>query len=121
MRITFELEDLGRPAIFFLPAKKLTERVRDRILQFLRTEYGGDSHVEPKIRSEIKGEWTDAHGAVHADENWEFEVSFLGKERIPILCQFLAEIAHELGEACVYIKLGEETRLIRVVTREEKA
>jgi len=114
MGITYQIEDKGRPAIFLLPVNKLDNRSRERILAFLRSEYGGASHVQAKII----GEWMDEQGIIHRDQMWEFEASFLGKERIPRLYQFLAEIAYDLGEKCVYLKLGQYTHLVYPIKGE---
>src|SRR3989344_9291771 len=108
VRITWRTEDLGRPAVFLLSADKLSDGVKERVLAFLRSEYSGASHPQAKVI----GEWMDERGNIHRDQMWEFEASFLGKERIPRLYQFLAEISYELGERCIYLKLGQYTRLV---------
>lgn len=77
-------------------------------MEFLCSEYGGATHVTARII----GTWIDEKGLVHSDRHVEFEASFLGKERIPRLMQFLAGLAHEVKEKCIYLKLGQYTRAI---------
>ena len=42
----------------------------------------------------------------------EIKVSFRGKERIPKLQKFLAEICSVMREECIYLETGENSWLI---------
>jgi hypothetical protein len=42
-----------------------------------------------------------------SDESRIFEVSFKGKENIPLLIKKLAQVARLTGEECIYLKAGQ--------------
>ena|SRR3989338_7786853 len=108
------LVDLGRPAVFLLPVRKLKKRVsRDKTLeedlhQFIIRNFGAyTTSVIPSF-----GVWKKEKRAVISDECREYEVSFLGKEKIPLLLKKLAEIATFIGEECIYVKAGQYSALV---------
>ncbi len=115
VKVTYREVDIGRPAVFLLPEKKAQKKLRDRILKYLRSAFGGATYAQAKT-----GEWVDKRGLTIKEGQWEFEISFLGKDRVPSLFQYLAELAYELGEECIYVKCGEETRLIYPVVQVER-
>lgn len=109
----YTIEDLGRPAIFFLPTKKLKQRmgnatVEENLHRFLIEHFGAyTSSTIPSF-----GFWKNMEEATISDECREYEVSFLGKERIPVLLKKLAEIAKIIEEKCIYVKAGQYSGLI---------
>jgi len=110
----YRLESLGRMAIFLLPSVKLMQQsspgatFEEVIRGFLLSRYGGFTQTA----GSISGFWRDQAGIEHYGEHREFKVGFVGKERIPELQEFLARIAGEMGEQCVYLETGEDAMLI---------
>ena len=112
--MTYRSESLGRMAVFLLPSLKLKQPCSRGISfemvihDFLMSAYGGYTAAA----GNIFGYWRDKAGREHYGEHREFKVGFLGKERIPELAKFLAGIAREMGEECVYLEPGEAAPLI---------
>ncbi|OGZ93913.1 MAG: hypothetical protein A3A28_05415 [Candidatus Sungbacteria bacterium RIFCSPLOWO2_01_FULL_47_32] len=104
----YVLKDLGRPAVFFIPSYKLKGRVDSRAIQdglhsFLVRNFGAfTSTLVPYF-----GHWKNDGAELIYDESCMYEVSFLGKERIPPLLEKLAEVAESIGEDCIYFKAGQ--------------
>lgn len=104
----YGIEDQGRTMVFLIPSYKLQKPV-------------GQSTVEQILHSFLKkcigsftyllvpyaGTWTNEHGENFYDESREYRVAFLGKERIPLLLEILAAIAQEIGEACIFVVVGQ--------------
>lgn len=115
----YRLEDLGRPAIFLLPIKKLQKRVGNVTIEqvlhrFLIEQFGAyTSSTIPSF-----GVWKNTERAVISDECRQYEVSFVGKERIPVLAKKLAEIAKLIKEECIYLKAGQYSCLVYPVSDE---
>lgn len=108
----YRVVDLGRPAIFLLPAEKLETMVggitvRDLVHQFLVANFG--AYTASYIPS--FGLWRSGKGVIH-DKCYEFEVSFSGKEKIPVLLEKLAGIAALIKEECIYVKAGQYSGLV---------
>lgn len=101
-------ESLGRMAVFLIPAKKLGNGIEERIERFLLDEYGGYT----ASTTNSTGWWKDGTGERHYDLHREYKASFPGKERIAKLEGFLAEIARDAGEDCIYLETGEDAWLI---------
>jgi len=57
------------------------------------------------------GVWMD-NEIIHYDECCRYEVSFAGKEHIPTLLEFLAEVAMATEEICLYVSAGQYTCLL---------
>lgn len=114
----YQLENLGRPAIFLIPSHKLRLKVGDttiekRIENFLLDEFG--AYTTSMIPS--FGLWRADNREVVGDESRQYEVAFAGRERIKVLLQELASIAREIGEDCFYFKAGEDVCLVRPSTQ----
>lgn len=109
----FKIESLGRPAIFLVPSQKLKkkwggERVEEIIHRYLIEKFGGySSSLVPNF-----GFWRSKSKKQLYDECREYEVSFVGKERIRELARFLANVALMAGEDCIYLKTGEDSWLV---------
>lgn len=93
-------EYLGKPAIFLISTPKL-EMVETEIRNFLLENYG---HAWSRMQN-IKGYWL---GKPDGDYT-KFEVSFVGKEKIPKLKRFLAKISYKIGEECIYLLTGSDS------------
>ena len=110
---SYRLENLGRPAIFLLPVWKLKAKlgkttIEQDLHRFLITQFG--AYTSTTIPS--FGVWKNTKKAIVSDECRQYEVSFNGKERIPLLAGKLAEIARLIEEDCVYLKAGQYSCLV---------
>lgn len=109
----YTLENLGRPAEFLLPEEKLETPVNGKTVladleDFLAEHFGAyTTHT-----AESYGVWRNKHQFTFHDRCRRFEVSFVGKDRIPLLLAKLAEIAREIDEECIYFKAGQYATLI---------
>src|SRR5437868_3737021 len=89
----YDLEDLGRPAVFLIPTAKLNQTAghktfREQLHEFLIAEFGAYTASEiPNF-----GFWKDSQTATISDQCSSYEVSFMGKDNIPKLLKKLAEI-----------------------------
>lgn len=109
----YKIVDLGRPAIFKIPTRKLKktqcgETLKENLQKFLADTFGAYS------RSPIPGYfgvWVDGEKVIY-DICTEYEISFLGKEKIPALMEKLASVAKDIGEACIYFKAGQYACLV---------
>ena len=103
---------LGKPAMFLIPSAKMYDPARGniaaRIHQFLIATFGGYTAAT----GNIYGWWIAEGRRLHYGEHRVFTVAFIGKERIPVLERFLADIARELDEDCLYLETGDDAWLI---------
>lgn len=109
---SFEIVNLGRPAIFFVPVKKLKgkngKQARRKLHLFLISKFGAYSaSVVPNF-----GFWRNITKAVISDKCAVYEVSFDGKDKIPTLVKKLAKLALEIKEECIYLKAGQYSCLV---------
>ena len=107
-------ESLGRMAVFLIPVAKLKvknssgETVESRTHNFLISNFNGYT----ADIGHIFGFWRDSLGKEFFGEHKEYKVSFVGKERISDLENFLAKLAKEMDEQCIYFETGEDSWLI---------
>ena len=112
-RKEYIIEDLGRPAIFLIPINKLQKKiegvtVRESLHQFLVKNFSAyTTSTVPGF-----GFWKNDKKLTIVDECCEYEVSFLGKNKIPVLLRKLAEITNATGEECIYVKAGQYSALV---------
>ena len=112
--MTYRKESLGRMATFLLPSLKLKKRdadghtIEEIVHQFLVSNFEGYTAAG----GIIFGFWKDEKGEVAYGEHKEYKVAFIGKDRIAVLESFLATIAKEIGEYCIYFETGEDSWLI---------
>ena len=110
----YELENLGRPAMFLIPTYKLRLKsgnttIEKRLEDFLLDKFGAyTASMVPSF-----GLWRAGNHEVIGDESRQYEVAFLGHEGIKTLVSELAAIAREIGEDCFYFKAGEDVCLIK--------
>ncbi|MBU6501024.1 MAG: hypothetical protein KGJ89_02770 [Patescibacteria group bacterium] len=107
------VEDLGRPAVFLIPIRKLNKKiggktVKSIVYDFLIQRF--NACTIPK--STVTGFWKDSSGEIHKDVCRVYEVSFLGKQRIPFLLERLAEVASAIHEKGIYVKAGQYTCVV---------
>ena len=60
----------------------------------------------------IFGYWRSEAGVDSYGEHREFSVAFANDSKVQLLKDFLATLARDLGEECVYLRMGDETSLI---------
>ncbi|PJA45473.1 hypothetical protein CO174_03135 [Candidatus Uhrbacteria bacterium CG_4_9_14_3_um_filter_50_9] len=110
---SYTLTNLGRPAVFLIPSHKLRtpmgeDTVEHYLHDYLMEHYGAFTTTTVPYF----GFWRNGRGKVDYDECRRYEVSFVGKERIPELLEVLAKICEVIGEDCFYIKAGQYTSLM---------
>lgn len=115
---TMKVESLGRPAHFFIPARKWEgeyasdykfrgKTVNTLVHEFLMGNYNGYS-----VRN-CKGHWrASKKERTYVEDVVEIKVSFRGKDRIPKLQKFLAGMCRLMNEKCIYLETGEDSWLI---------
>lgn len=109
----YRIENLGRPAVFLLPSHKLRTEVdgmtvEERLHQFLTMHFGAFTTTTVPYF----GFWRSSSQKLVYDECRQYEVSFVGKERIPELLTLLAWIAKVIEEDCLYVKAGQYSCLL---------
>lgn len=112
-RPDYRLQDLGRPAVFIIPVRALAqsidgETLSENLNRFLVGNFGAYTVMTiPGF-----GIWKGPGGSPVSDESRIYEVSFKGKENIPLLMKKLAQIAELTGEECIYLKTGQYSCLV---------
>jgi len=107
--------DLGRPAVFYIPIVKLDVlvapskvTVREWLHEHLIREYGAYTSCHaPQV-----GFYCSGDGIHVGDESAQYEVSFVGKERIPDLTAMIAQLARVTEEECIYLRTGQYSCLV---------
>src|SRR4051794_17811087 len=100
--MNFREERLGAAAVFLLPSLKLKEpapagsSVENRLHNFLMENFGGYTAQA----GNIFGYWRDQSGRDGYGEHREFTVALIADAKTPVLKEFLATLARELGEDC---------------------
>lgn len=109
----YRLQDLGRPAVFIIPVRALVQRIDGETLaenlnRFLTDNFGAYTIIDiPSF-----GIWRGPGGVLITDKSRIYEVSFKGKENIPLLIKKLVRIAEFTGEECIYLKAGQYSCLV---------
>ena len=107
-------ESLGQLAAALLPIEKLkTKSPRDipferEIHDFLVTNFNGYTVSS----GNISGHWKDDAGHDHYGEHRQYKVAVVANEGRHSLEVFLAEIAAEMREECIYLEVGREIFLV---------
>lgn len=112
--MSYREQSLGSTVVFLLPSLKLKEpsvnglSVENRLHNFLMDNFGGYTAQA----GNIFGYWRDAGGRVSYGEHREFSVAFVEDSKLPILKAFVAKMAQELAEECIYLRAGQTASLI---------
>ena len=107
-------ESIGKRAAFLVPSLKLKERdesgqaLEERVHQYLLRTFGGYTAAA----GNIFGYWKDEKGNESYGEHRQFQVGLLGDEKAPELKRFLAQLAADLKEECLYLETGDEAWFI---------
>ena len=111
----YRLVDMGRDAVFFIPYRKLHQRINgktiEKKLHDALTQIGFTSFNYPDVL--YFGFWKNPQGKIVKDKCRRYEIAFLGKKRIPPLLELLSDFAEKiLKENCIFYKAGQYTCLI---------
>ena len=107
-------ETLGQVAVVLLPIEKLKVKsprgvpFEREIHDFLVTSFNGYTVSS----GNISGHWKDDTGHDHYGEHRQYKVAVAAQEAIHCFEVFLAGIAAEMQEECIYIEIGREIYLI---------
>ena len=111
---SFREERCGNIATFLVPSLKLKDRARsgvpleEKIHRFLLGRFGGYT----ASAGNIFGYWKDEAGEISYGEHKEYKVALSEEARATVLKRFLADLAVDLGEKCIYLESGKETFFI---------
>src|SRR5579863_2155238 len=112
--MTYREQSLGTAVVFLLPSLKLKEpsltgpSFETRLHTFLMDNFGGYTAQA----GNIFGYWRDGLGHDSYGEHREFSVAFVDATKLPILKEFVAKMAQELAEECIYLRAGHTASLI---------
>jgi hypothetical protein len=101
------VESIGRMSICLVPRKRIKKHEK-KIHKFLIKNYGAYS----RERSKIEGFWVQGKRVI-GDKNEKYEVSFEGKDRIPMLVDFLAKLCKDMKEDAIYLTMGDRSYLVK--------
>ena len=106
-------ESLGGIAVTLLPVEKIRRHsprgvsFEQEIHEFLVTNFNGYTVSS----GSISGHWKDDAGHDHYGEHRQYKVAATPESR-PSLEVFLADLARELDEECIYLEFSGEIFLI---------
>jgi hypothetical protein len=95
------VEKLKKPSPRGIPFEK-------EIHDFLVTSHNGYTVSS----GSFSGHWKDDSGHDHYGEHRQYNVAITGSESSATLEIFLADLAREIGEECIYLEVGREIFLI---------
>lgn len=98
---------LGKVAVFYIPTKKVDEKIRNSIHDFFVHNHGAYTHDS----GDIKGYWMDG-GILARDSHERYEISFRGQSNFKNLVVFLSELCLEINEKSIYMTFAGESYLI---------
>ncbi len=105
---------LGDVGAVLLPLEKLKLKsprghaFEQEIHEFLLANFNGYTVSS----GNIAGHWKDDRERDHYGEHREYKVALPHRESVASLEAFLAELAREMGEECIYLELGREIFLV---------
>lgn len=112
--MSYREQSLGTAVVFLLPSLKLKEplasgsTVESRLHTFLMDNFGGYTAQA----GNIFGYWRDGRGRDSYGEHREFSVAFVDDVKLPALKAFVAKMAQDLEEECIYLRVGPTASLI---------
>lgn len=114
---------IGHVAVFYLPQSKLDDEhyrcdgmlPRQLVHEFLMEHYNAYTVSIDNTR----GFWRQSkQSRIYADINARYEVSFLGKEKIPFFVEFLSGLCKSIEEEAIYLTMGKKSYLVLPKGRE---
>lgn len=124
-KIGHKIIPLGNEVQFLLPSLKLRERDLmnvspvDQLEKFLVANYAAfTAHT-----GNIEGNWKDESGKEIVGEHRLYSVAFdvNDQQRFDLLMDYLAKLAVQLGERCIYYAIGRPAFLVYPLPPEKKA
>ena len=112
--MNFREEPLGAVAMFLLPSLKLKEPGSDgstaesQIHRFLMDNFGGYTAQA----GNIFGFWKEQNGAESYGEHRAFTVALVDDGKLPELKRYLAHLATQMKEECLYLQVDGQAFLI---------
>jgi hypothetical protein len=100
--------------VFLLPSLKLKRpalqepSLENRLHTFLMDNFGGYTAQA----GNIFGYWREEDGRDSYGEHREFSIALRDASQIPMLKEFLAQMAGDLDEECIYFQTGQLASLI---------
>jgi hypothetical protein len=98
---------IGKVATFYIPVKKLSKKVRNKIHDFFVDHYYAYTHET----SEISGFWSKDDEVIK-DSHERYEVSFKGKNNLKKFIEFISSICYIIKEDSIYLTVCGESFLI---------
>lgn len=102
------INSLGKVAVFYLPSKKITKKIRSYMHDFLISNYEAYTHES----SNIKGYWVSDDSLVK-DIHERYEVSFKGNDNFKKFVDFLSEVCKLTKEDAIYLTFANNSYLIK--------
>lgn len=108
LHMKYRERDLGSAVAFLLPSMKLKmpflngPSAESRLHNFLMDQFGGYTAHAGNIFGYWREDGRDSYG-----EHREFSVAALQPEQIDELKQFIAGMARDLGEECIYFRAAD--------------
>ena len=105
--------ELGKAVSFLLPSLKLKEPslngplVENRLHNFLMDNFGGYTAQAGNIFGYWRVDGCDSYG-----EHREFSVATRDDSQFPLLKEFLAGLARDIKEECIYFRAGDAASLL---------
>lgn len=103
-----EAEHIGKVAVFYVPSKRLTPRIRSRIHDFFVSKHNAYTHES----GDIRGYWHDGE-SLNRDAHDRYEISFDGEKKFKEFVGFLSDLCEDMGEKSIYLTMADESYLIR--------
>ena len=107
-------QSLGRLGILLLPSLKMNgvsprgQTYAKEFHEFLVENFSGYTLAS----GNIAGYWKDSKGRQHYGEHLEYRVGFLSEKKIPMLENYISQLAEEIGEESIFWETGEDAWLI---------
>ena len=105
---------MGQVVRFLLPSLKLKQvaeagiTAEQRVHQFFIENFGGYTAAS----GNIFGYWKDESGHNSYGVHREFTVTAATEQQLQAIREFIAKIAAELGEECIFVEIGGRASLI---------
>jgi hypothetical protein len=112
--LSVKKEVLGPVGVALLPSEKIMlksprgESFEREIHQYLIARFNGYTVSS----GNISGHWKDDQGRDHYGEHREYKVPLPTPGHVRGFQIFLANLAAEMGEECIYVEMGSEISLI---------
>src|SRR5689334_369854 len=105
---------VGEMAVFLVPSLKLKHRdsggrtVEESLHRFLLDTFGGYTAAA----GNIFGYWKDDQGRESYGEHKEYKVGLPNDGRVDELKRYIARLARDIGEECIYFEYGKHALFI---------